>query len=95
MMGDAISWDGWPACGEIDIMETMNSEERCFGRLHWTDRNGRYTKSESFEDIDIASFHSYSVEWTPSMIRWFVDDIQYHSIGELSSSPSLPPHSTS
>lgn len=82
MMGDAISWDGWPACGEIDIMETMNAEEICFGRLHWTDRNGRPTQSENFENVDLTSFHTYSVVWTPSMIRWFVDDIQYHYIGE-------------
>lgn len=80
-MGDAISWNGWPDCGEIDIMETVNSDNKCFGTVHWSDQHGRYAKYENSVDIDISLFHNYAVEWTSSSIRWFVDDHQYHNIG--------------
>lgn len=80
-MGDAISWNGWPACGEIDIMETVNTDQKCIGTVHWSDQNGRHAKHENAREIDLSLFHKYSIEWTSSYIRWFVDDYQYHSIG--------------
>lgn len=84
MLGDSISWEGWPSCGEIDIMETVNTENVCYGTVHWSDRNGKYRISEgSFDPIDMSVFHTYSIEWTPNSIRWFVDDIFYHKIGKF------------
>ena len=41
MLGDNIDSVGWPACGEIDIMEHVGNQlNRIFGTLHYPGRSG-------------------------------------------------------
>lgn len=35
MLGDSISSVGWPNCGELDIMETVNTDNKNYGTAHW------------------------------------------------------------
>ncbi len=35
MLGDTINSVGWPSCGELDIMETVNTDNRNYGTAHW------------------------------------------------------------
>jgi len=79
MLGGNINDVGWPACGEIDIMEGK-------GRLpNWTsgalhrgpDANNNRISSGDYT-LPTGNFHDewhvFAVEWWPHVIRWYVDD---------------------
>ena len=34
MLSESIDKEGWPECGEIDIMEHINNEDKVYGSLH-------------------------------------------------------------
>ena len=78
MLGSNISTVGWPYCGEIDVLEQVNADSRCYGTVHW-DSNGH---AQYGGNIATAAnvYHVYSIEWTPTYIRWFVDGAKYHEI---------------
>jgi beta-glucanase (GH16 family) len=89
MLGNNIATAGWPACGEIDIMEQNGSQKSTiFGTLHYPTQVGQYGDGAS-TTITTAStaFHLYSAIWTPSSIQLSVDGTPYYS---LSNSPGLP-----
>jgi beta-glucanase (GH16 family) len=76
MLGSNISSVGWPKCGEIDIMEHINSEAMVHGTIHW-DSNGYANYGGPSGNIDVTQFHTYAIEWSPSSIKWFLDGAQY------------------
>jgi beta-glucanase (GH16 family) len=83
MLGSNIGQVGWPACGEIDIMEHVGFEPQItHGALHGpgysgaTPINGTHFLNENVD----ANYHVYAVEWDANTIRWFVDGTQFYSI---------------
>jgi beta-glucanase (GH16 family) len=76
-LGTNIGSVGWPACGEIDVMEHVNTEIQTHGTIHW-DAGGYANYGGSTFVPDPAAFHVYTIEWTPASIKWFVDGAQYH-----------------
>lgn len=82
MLGDNISQPnvGWPACGEIDIMEHVNTGGAVHGTIHWQDHNNQYANYGGSTSTNITAFHVYSIEWDASSIKWFVDGVQYHIV---------------
>jgi beta-glucanase (GH16 family) len=76
MLGTNIGSVGWPTCGEIDIMEQVNTNNTILGTMHWNGGNGhvQYGSSTSATATD---YHVYAVEWDTNSIRWFVDNTQY------------------
>jgi beta-glucanase (GH16 family) len=81
MLGDNIGSLGWPGCGEIDIMEHVNTGGQVNGTVHWKDQNGNQADFGSATSVNnITAYHTYSIEWTTSYIRWFVDGIKYNEI---------------
>jgi beta-glucanase (GH16 family) len=79
MLGDNIGTAGWPACGEIDIMEHVNTGGSVNGTIHWSDPNNNYTYYGGATSTSITGFHTYAVEWDANGIKWFVDNTQYHA----------------
>ena len=85
MLGQNYNSVGWPACGEIDIMEliggAVNRDNTVYGTLHW-DNNGQYASyggsNKLSSGIFADDFHLFTIEWTPKLIKWFVDNKQYH-----------------
>jgi hypothetical protein len=82
MLGADFPTAGWPACGEIDIMEIRGQNPfQNLGTMHWLDNNGVQASFggtfNSGSDLS-AGYHIYTVERTTTSIRWFVDGIQYH-----------------
>jgi beta-glucanase (GH16 family) len=84
MLGSSIDDEGWPACGEIDIMELLGQEpNRVYGTAHWS-FNGQHTEFSG--NIQLPSgdfnqrFHVFSIEWDENQIRWYMNDQQYHSL---------------
>ncbi|KAH7716510.1 hypothetical protein AAVH_16088 [Aphelenchoides avenae] len=77
MLGNSISQIGWPKCGEIDIMEQINTEDRVFGTLHWSHNNAHAQYGLTTNINNAADWHVYAVEWNANDIRVFVDGRQY------------------
>lgn len=74
---------GWPACGEIDIMEywghdpntiAANVHTRDYNHTKGTGRGGKITYENPFED-----FHIYAVEWFSDRMDFYFDDKMYFS----------------
>ena len=87
LLGQNIDAVSWPACGEIDIIETVNSENVVYGTNHWangseyatySNNTGNY-RDQKFE-LDVTQFHNYKFTWDDKYIRMFVDDFMYHEI---------------
>ncbi|MDQ1655393.1 MAG: hypothetical protein QOD41_476 [Cryptosporangiaceae bacterium] len=84
MLGDNIGSVGWPQSGELDIMENIGKEPNTVhGSLHGPGYSGGnsvtgpYSQGSPFAD----AFHQYAVEWSPTSITWFVDNIPYLTRG--------------
>lgn len=81
MLGENISEVGWPACGEIDIMEYVGFDPHMVhGNVHTTDYNHRIgtNKGDSIElEEPWNQFRVYAIEWYEDRIDFFVDDINY------------------
>jgi len=77
MLGESISSIGWPACGEIDIMEHVGFDKGMIhGSVHTEDYNHMYNTQKSgskFLDTATDSFHVYSLEWSPYYLRYLID----------------------
>lgn len=82
----------WPACGEIDIMEHKgNFPNTIHGTLHYPSSPGANTSANNTATKVISNasteFHKYSMIWTATSIRIFVDDQLYHTVANNSSLP--------
>lgn len=77
MLGSNINQPnvGWPKCGEIDIMEHVNTNNTIYGTIHW-DANG-HVQYGGNTTTTITDYHVYAVEWDVNGIRWYVDDNLY------------------
>lgn len=78
-MGENYDIVNWPACGEIDVMEHVNTETQVHGTVHWDD-GGHQSNGASTPVADPSAYHLYSIEWDSSSIKWFVDGVQYHAV---------------
>ncbi len=79
MLGTNISSVGWPACGEIDIMELVGSApSNVKATMHWKDGAGGHASKGA--DYTLSSgnfsqqFHVFSMVWKKDSIRCYVDD---------------------
>ncbi|MGH3469087.1 MAG: lectin, partial [Thermocrispum sp.] len=82
MLGNDIGSNPWPNSGEIDIMENIGREpSNLYGTLHGPGYSGgsaissRYTLPNGQQFAD--AFHTFTVDWTPDSVTWYVDGIQY------------------
>lgn len=88
LLGDNFEEDGWPQCGEIDIMEYRRQEPtKVSGSIHGpgysglTNPQGQVTKSYDLgNDRYDAEFHVFGIEWGPEYINYYVDDVLYNQI---------------
>ncbi len=88
-LGANIDQVGWPRCGEIDIMEQSGwDKNKVLATCHWFDAASQQTASygitTSITNVS-TEFHVYSIEWTETYIKAFVDDVEYYEI-ELNAS---------
>lgn len=86
MLGADIFTQGWPSCGEIDIMELVGHQpSEVHGTAHWgnqgspsTYQGNGYTLAGGAKFSD--EFHVFTIIWETNSIKWLVDDIQFFSI---------------
>lgn len=70
----------WPKCGEFDIMEHINTEPTIYAAAHWENAAGDHQETGGQVDIsNVSGYHTYSIEWTPETVKWFVDGKEYYS----------------
>ena len=68
---------GWPDCGEIDIWETIDSQERSWHTVHsnWTYDLGNTNNPKSSFNVATSHdrYHTYGLEWNETNLIWYVD----------------------
>ncbi|WP_139314845.1 family 16 glycosylhydrolase [Saccharicrinis aurantiacus] len=76
MLGSNIGDAGWPACGEIDIMEYVGFEpNQVHGSIHCPASYGatEFTKTLPLENCE-EEFNNYGIIWTEESIQYYVND---------------------
>jgi len=78
MLGSNIDKAGWPACGEIDIMEHVgympdtlhfNVHTEKYNHVKKTNKGIQIPYKEPF-----ANYHVYAIEWFKDHIDWYMDE---------------------
>jgi len=90
LLGTNITTAGWPACGEIDVMENNGTNTSVVqGSLHsGSDETAIYTFPNGGS---ATNFHVYTLDWAPGAIKWFVDgDLDYYETQTSWSSSAGP-----
>jgi beta-glucanase (GH16 family) len=82
MLGEDIDKPGWPACGEIDIMENIGKEPALVhGTIHGPGYSGAQGIGAPYSIPDgkavADDYHVFAVEWEPNAIRFYVDEHLY------------------
>lgn len=78
MLGNNIKQVGWPKCGEMDIMEAINNDNNVYANLHWSYQGSNAdTKGTAYNVGDRTAWHTYGMEWTETMARFYVDNHVY------------------
>jgi beta-glucanase (GH16 family) len=93
MLGANFGSVGWPACGEIDIMEMVGGagrENTVHSTLHWHDgSHANYGLSYTLSSgIFADNFHIFSVTWDNKEIKGYVDDTEYFVVDITSAAMS-------
>ncbi len=75
------SYGGWPASGEIDIMENVgydpfvivaSAHTQAYNHVQGTQKSAKITIADCYTE-----FHNYVLEWEPNEYRVYVDDKLY------------------
>jgi beta-glucanase (GH16 family) len=84
MLGSDIGSAGWPACGEIDIMENIGREpDTIHGTVHGPGYSGgagigmssKLPAGQRYAD----AYHVFAIEWEKDVLRWYVDGKLYQT----------------
>lgn len=89
MLGDNIGTVGWPACGEIDVMEHLGNQlNKIYGTLHYPGHSGG-TADGATTMISNASteFHIYTLDWRADSIKFYVDNQLFKTFANSTSVP--------
>ena len=89
MLGQNYATNTWPACGEIDIMEHKGFEPNIIhGTVHYTGRSGGNGVTSRITATNVSStYHIYKVICSPQSIRFYVDNVLFHTILNTNSLP--------
>jgi beta-glucanase (GH16 family) len=93
LLGNNFPGINWPGCGEIDILEsgaeagilngTQNELINC--AMHFSNATNGYQYNAAWieasdyigtDDLS-ADFHRYKMEWTPTDLTFYIDDVPY------------------
>jgi beta-glucanase (GH16 family) len=83
LLGDNMPEVGWPAAGEIDVMENIGKEPRS---VHASVHGPGYSGAEAPTGVthtraDLAAgFHTFRVDWAPRLIVWYLDGVEYFRV---------------
>ena len=85
MLGADKNTIGWPACGEIDIMQITGKDVKT---NHASTHATGWDTSHSAAGIDFSqNFHVYGVNWTQNQIQFYVDGKVYQTVVPVAAKP--------
>jgi beta-glucanase (GH16 family) len=92
MLGNDITKVGWPACGEVDVMENLGREPAILhGTIHGPGYSGKRSISAQYvlpgAPMLADDFHLYAADWRPDRIEFSMDSHVYAAVNPA----SLPP----
>jgi beta-glucanase (GH16 family) len=80
-LGSNLPTVGWPACGEIDIMENVGFQPNAIHATVHTRRYNHLRGTQKGSKIEVPKpyddFHVYALEWAPDRLDCFVDGRKY------------------
>ena len=83
LLSETISEEGWPKCGEIDIMEHINTEDIIYGTIH-TEMYNHMNNNQLGGDTTIFNidneFNVFGFEWNENSLVWFINDKEYFRV---------------
>jgi beta-glucanase (GH16 family) len=85
MLGADLPQVGWPACGEIDVMEAIGRDpDTVYGTVHGPGYSGAQGISAAYRSPDGSAFadafHVFAVDWRPGSVSWSVDGQTYRTV---------------
>lgn len=94
MLGANIDTIGWPACGEIDIMELVGHKP---AEVHGTAHYGNQWPDHKYQGKNFTlpfgkfsdEFHVFSLLWDEKGMQWLVDDKAFYELRPENVSPDL------
>jgi beta-glucanase (GH16 family) len=93
MLGKNINEVGWPACGEIDILEYVGREpNKIFTTIHTQDSHGnsKNTRKDEIKGIE-EGFHTYAIDWSHKSIAFYIDDQHFYTFEPQEITPEIWP----
>ncbi|HET9328670.1 MAG TPA: glycoside hydrolase family 16 protein [Candidatus Eisenbacteria bacterium] len=84
LLGSDVASVGWPACGEIDIMEYRGQQPAVVhGSLHGPGYSGGQALTRAFTLPSGGfndGFHVFAVQWETNQISYEVDGVRYQTL---------------
>ncbi len=84
---------GWPACGEINIVESVGFDSvRVWVAAHMP-AYSHATAKQAIVDVDRPTevFHDYALEWTPDHLAWELDGHRFFTFENERTGPAAWP----
>ena len=81
MLGANLSTSGWPACGEVDVMEHVGKEQGVVRSSLHTPSSYGATVNTKMKIVPTCSveFHEYQVAWTQDKIEFSIDNVLFYT----------------
>lgn len=90
MMPNKATYGGWPYSGEIDIWEQIDAANTTYHTIHtkWANstkdgsecmNKGNDPQKSGTSTAALDEYHTYGLEWTEDILKWFVDGKQVFS----------------
>lgn len=88
-LGSNLTSVGWPACGEMDVMEHVyNQLNKIHGTFHYPGHSGgNATTASKIIENATSEFHVYSMDWRANSIAIFVDNQKIIEFPNTNSTP--------
>ncbi len=82
----------WPASGEIDVAEWWSNDPTLLlPTLHYRGRSFHADSGWNCRVSDPSRFHTYAVEWYPTVMRFFIDGSMCHARKWVPAAPLVRP----
>lgn len=96
MLGNNITTVGWPASGEIDIMELLGQDPaKSYGTLHYGASSATHASKGSPYTLSTGSFydqfHVFSMDWQQDQVKLYVDNNLFLTVNKTDLGPAPYP----
>lgn len=79
---------GWPNAGEIDIWEQIDTENKTYHTVHTHCTNDLHLAlpNSGSTHTNAADYHVITLDWTPTLLTWYVDGTKAFSYAKTKQS---------